>query len=77
MVSVFYENDKVLTTNEEILPTIEIDENYSTQLLNSDLQCLIKVSFFVFSACFICEMQILNVFYFNKVEFQLEQRRRV
>ena len=43
-MSIFYDGDKVLTTSEENLPMIEIDENYSAQALNSDFQFLVKLS---------------------------------
>lgn len=42
---VIYDGDKILTTYDDTLPMIEIDENYSTQTLNNDLQFLVKVNF--------------------------------
>ena len=45
MVSIVYDGDKVLATADENLPIIEIDENYSSQTLNSDFQFLVKLSF--------------------------------
>ena len=44
MVSIVYDGDKVLTTDEN-LPMIEIDENYCTREINSDFQFLVKLSF--------------------------------
>jgi hypothetical protein len=46
LVMVMYESNKVLTTFDDILPMMEIDESYSSvsaPTLNSDLQFLIKV----------------------------------
>ena len=40
-----YDCDRILTTHDDILPMIEIDEIFSSQSLNSDLQFLIKLSF--------------------------------
>jgi len=44
LVSIVYDGDKVLTTDEN-LPMIEIDENYCTREINSDFQFLVKLSF--------------------------------
>lgn len=43
MLMIIYDGDKILTTYDDTLPMIEIDENYSGQTLNNDLQFLIKV----------------------------------
>ncbi len=44
-MTIFYDENKILTTNDDNLPIIEIDENYSYQSINTDLQFLIKVSY--------------------------------
>ena len=44
LLMIIYDGDKILVTNsDDSLPMIEIDENYSSQTLNNDLQFLIKV----------------------------------
>lgn len=44
-----YEDQKILTTVENHLPMIEIDENYSFQGISADLQFLTKVFYLRFS----------------------------
>jgi hypothetical protein len=44
LLMIIYDGDKLLTTCDDTLPMIEIDENYSLQTLNNDLQFLIKVN---------------------------------
>ena len=41
--ALLYNEDKVLVTNEEVLPIIEVDENYSASSLHADFHWLIKV----------------------------------
>ncbi len=44
LLMIIYDGEKILVTNsDDSLPMIEIDENYSSQTLNNDLQFLIKV----------------------------------
>ena len=47
LVTVFYDDDRIITTCDDNLPIIEIDENYSFQTINSDLQFLLKVITFL------------------------------
>lgn len=43
LASLFYHEDKVLLTNEDFLPTVEIDETYPSSFYN-DLHWLMKVA---------------------------------
>ena len=43
MVMVIYDADRVLVTNDDVLPMVEIDENYACLAINNDLQFLMKV----------------------------------
>ena len=42
--ALLYNEDKVLVTNEEVLPIIEVDENYNASSLHADFHWLIKVT---------------------------------
>lgn len=45
LVMAIYDADRILTTHEDMLPMVEIDEVFSNQSINNDLQFLIKMSF--------------------------------
>ena len=42
---IYEDNQRILTTCDETLPMIEIDSNYSSHSINTDLQFFIKLSF--------------------------------
>ena len=44
LASLFYHEDKVLVTNEDFLPAIEVDETYSPSCIYNDFHWLMKVA---------------------------------
>ena len=44
LASVVYCEDRILVTSDDVIPIVEVDENYSTASLNSDLHWMMKVA---------------------------------
>lgn len=57
LACILYHEDKVLVTNEDFLPVVEIDENYPS-CLHTDYNWLMKVS--LLKQCINCKLICIN-----------------